>query len=169
MPRLTTNQRATLADWWNLAYDAGFGGFTTTDLISAASDIVRQAGISLSFQTSQDLAVLYGYARRMSNAADVVQSALDTATITADMKSIPPWARDEQILNTTPIHHVIFEFTYIDQAGVLTTDFRTSVFEMTFPGTIGDLKDAVTEDAQAMADKYGVQFQSINLLQIQMV
>jgi hypothetical protein len=37
---------------------------------------------------------------------------------------------------------------------------------MTFPDTIGELKDAVNEDAQAMADKYGVQLQSVDLLQI---
>lgn len=158
MPRLTSTQAATLADWWPLVQHAGFGGFTTTDLTVAARSIATEAGVTLSFETNTALATLYGYARRMSNAADMVQSALDSDTIIADHIAVPPWARDETVMNTAPIWHVSFQFTYLDQQGIQQTDYRTSVFEMTLPDTIGDLKDAITEDAQAMADKYRFTF-----------
>jgi hypothetical protein len=61
---------------------------------------------------------------------------------------------------------VSYQMTFIDQAGNLVTDYKTSVFEMTLPGTIGELKDAISEDAQALADKYGVELVSADLHQI---
>jgi hypothetical protein len=166
MARLNETQRAVLADWWTLAYDAGFGGYSTTDLLGAAKSIADASGVSLSFAENTALATLYGYARRMSNAADTVQSALDADTIGPDHIAVPPWARDEAVMNTVPIHHVTFAFTFTDQSGATVTEFRTSVFEMTFPDTMGELRDAVNEDAQAMADKYRVEFVSADLLQI---
>ena len=166
MPRLSDTQRSVLADWWTLAYDAGFGSYTATDLNNAAKQIAADAGVTLSFAEYTALSVLYGYANRMSHAADELQSALDDAIIGPEHMATPPWARDESVMNSVPIRHVIFEFTYTDQSGVTQTDYRTSVFEMTFPDTVGDLKDAITEDAQAMADKYKVTFESVNLLQI---
>lgn len=166
MPRLTDSQRATLASAWDLVQHAGFGGFTATALNEAAANIAAEAGIRLSFQYYADLGTLYGYARRMSNAADAAQSALDSDIIGPDHMAAPPWARDEQVMNDTPKWHVVFDFTYADSAGELYTEKRTSIFDMTFPRTIGDLKDAITEDAQAMAQKYQVVFEAADLLMI---
>lgn len=156
MTRLDDTQRAALANWWTLAEAAAFGGFTTTDTITAASDLAGQAGRSLAFAESAAIATLYGYARRMANAAGVLQAADALSVITADMMATPPWARDEQVMNTTPIWHATFQFTFLDQAGQIQTDFRTSVFEMTLPETVGELAAAIQDDAQQMADKYGV-------------
>ena len=163
MTRLDDTQRAALANWWTLAEAAAFSGFTSTDTTSAASDLANQAGRSLAFAESAAISTLYGYARRMANAAGVLQAAPDTSVIDANMIAVPPWARDEQVMNTTPIWHATFEFTYLDQAGNLTTDFRTSVFEMTLPETVGELAAAIQDDAQQMADKYGVTLVSATL------
>lgn len=166
MPRLTQPQATALGNWWDIISSAAYGGLLATDVIAAAADIARQEGGSLSFTESQAIAVLYGYAKRMSNAADALQSASDDDPVGADVIGIPPWARDEQESNAIPIWHTTFEYTYIDADGVQQTDYRTSIFKVTFPGTVGELKDAVDEDAQAMADKYGHEFVSANVTQI---
>jgi hypothetical protein len=158
MARLTDVQRSVLADWWTLAQSAAGGGYTATDTISVAAGIARQYGVSFSFQESSALATLYGYASRMETAAGVFRGADMTDLIEGSMVGVPPWARDQQVMNTAPVWHAVFEFTYIDQNGDMQTDFRTSVFEMTLPDMVGELADDITADAQAMADKYGFQF-----------
>jgi hypothetical protein len=166
VPRLDDTQRAALANWWDLAQYAANHDYTSTDLISAASDIARQAGQSISAEENRAIAVLYGYARRIFNSAGELEGAPGDAVIGPEMMAIPPWARDEQVMATTPVWHVTFEFAYVDQAGNPQADHRTSVQEMTLPDTVGELADLVDADAQAMADKYGVQFVSATMIQI---
>lgn len=166
MARLTDVQSAALANWWDLAQHAANNGFTSTDLITAASDIAQQAGRSLTFEESSAIASLYGFARRMFNGSEALQSASADTSITPDVMAIPPWARDEQVQNTVPIWHTTFEFTFIDQAGNQVTEFKTSVFDMTFPDTIGELTDNVQSDAEAMAAKYGVSLIGTSLISL---
>lgn len=166
MARLSDVQRQVLGTWWTLALDAANRGLTSTDLTAAAADISRQAGLSLAFGESQALAVLYGYANRIAHARDELGRAAPESVITPDMIGVPPWARDEQVMLTTPIWHVTFTFTYLDQAGNIQTDYRTSIFEMTMPETAGELQDAITADAQALADKYNVTFQDASVHEI---
>lgn len=166
MPRLTDNVRSALADWWSLAIDAGFGGFRTTELIEAASDLANQAGRSLSFGESSALATLFGYARRMSNAAEAVQGAPDETYISPEHVAIPPWAREERQMNTNPIWHVTYLFTS-ERNGVISSEYKTSVFQgVQLPQTVGELKDALAEDADALASKYGVNLLNVDLHQI---
>jgi len=166
MPRLTATVAAALADWWPLALDAGFKGYQAGDLQSAARDIAAASGETLPFQTYTALATLYGYARRMYNASQAVSNADDTTYIASEHIATPPWARDIPAQNANPIWHVTYQFTYMDQDGFSQTEFKTSIFEQNFPQTIGELKDAISEDAQALADKYGVKLQAVDLHQI---
>lgn len=166
MPRLTATVASALADWWPLALDAGFKGFNAGDLQAAARDIAAANGITLPFQTYTSLATLYGYARRMFNASQAVRNADEADYIATDHIATPPWARDEPTQNANPIWHVTYQFTYLDENGFSQTEFKTSIFEQNFPQTIGELKDAVSEDAQALADKYGVRLQAVDLHQI---
>jgi hypothetical protein len=168
MPRLTSTVSAALADWWTLALDAGFKGYSSTDLQSAARDIAEQNDITLPFQTYTALSTLFGYARRMSNASDAVRAADEEDYIQAQHIAVPPWARDEQAQNTQPIWHVTYQFTYLDENGFAQTEYKTSVFDGPgqMPATIGELKDAVNEDAQALAEKYGVTLLVVDLHQI---
>lgn len=166
MPRLTANVRSALADWWDLAAQAGYGDYTTTDVIQAAADLAEQFGRRLSFGESSAIATLYGYARRMSNASGEVQDAEDEHYIESKHIAVPPWARDEREMNTNPMWHVSYQFRYIDNAGVEHNDYKTSVFETQLPDTIGALKDALGEDAEALASKYGVTLVGVDLHQI---
>lgn len=166
MPRLNTTQAAALAAWWPLVQTAASGGYTSTDVIAAAADLARQAGGALSFAEGSAISTLYGYARRMANAAAAVQAATPETVISGEHVAVPPWARDEVAMATAPIWHVTYTFTYLDQAGNQQADFRTSVFEMTLPTTAGELAGAIAQDAQALADKYGVTLLDAQLHQI---
>ena len=166
MPRLTAHVAGLLGDWWTLALDAGFSGYTTTDLQAAAKDIADRNNLTLAFRDYTGLSVLYGYARRMFNASQTVRNADDADYIQSQHIAIPPWARDETAQNANPIWHVTYEFTTLDENGFESTEYKTSVFEQSLPSTVGDLKDAVNEDAQALADKYGRQLLSVGLHQI---
>ena len=88
MARLTDAVQSALAQWWPLAMHAGYSGYTSTDTVSAASDLANQYGQSISFSEGSSIATLFGYARRMSNAADNVQSASEPAV--ASLSRYPP-------------------------------------------------------------------------------
>lgn len=166
MARLDDPLSAALANWWTLLAHEATLGTTVTDVQIIARATAAQAGQSLSFQENQAIATLYGYARRIENASTSLQAATSDTVITPDLMAIPPWARDQQVQNTVPIWHSTFGFTYIDQAGNQVTDFKTSVFDMTFPDTVGELTGDVQADAEAMAAKYNVQLVSVNLISL---
>lgn len=169
MARLADNVRSALGSWWTLAQSAGYGGYTATDTISAAADLAGQYGQTLTFGDSSGIAVLFGYARRMSNAADVVQAAAESDYISPSMIATPPWARSDQEMATLPIWHVHFDLTSVSEGGVQGTERKVSVFRMTLPPTLGDLYAAVDADAEAMAAKYNTEFVSAQVMEIHSV
>jgi hypothetical protein len=167
MPRLTANVASALADWWTLALDAGFKGYRSTDLVSAARDIAEQNGRTLSFSEGTALASLFGYARRMYNAGQEVQNAGEDDYIESKHIATPPWARDVNAQNANPIWHVTYELSTMDEEGNVSTSFKTSVFEgPNMPDTIGELNDAIEEDAHALSSKYEVAYVDHNVTQI---
>ena len=85
------------------------------------------------------------------------------------MIGTPPWARDQQVMNTAPIWHATFEMTFTDQEGNTRTEFRTSVFEMTLPETVGELTADILDDAEAMATKYDFTLLSVSPHSLQAV
>jgi hypothetical protein len=166
VPRLSDTQRQVLGQWWTLAMSGAYGGFLTTDVIAAAADLARQAGGSLSFTDAGALSTLYGYARRMSNASDALANAAGTDVIDPSVIGVPPWAREQQAMNTTPIWHVSYDFTSVGADGSMTTDVRTSVFDMALPQTIGALQAAIESDAESLANKYNVSLVQASLKEI---
>jgi hypothetical protein len=161
MARLTDTQISALGNFWSdIAYVAAHGG-TVTDAVSVAAYHAGLFGETLSFEDSQAVAVLAGYAVRMENAASVFRGADLADPITADMIGTPPWARDQQVMNTSPIWHATFEMEFQDENGDIQTEFRTSVFEMTLPETVGELTADILDDAEAMAAKYEVTLLSV--------
>lgn len=154
MARLSTELSRALGYWWNLITDFANNGFSVTETISAANDIARESGTSLSFQDNQSISTLFGYARGIVNAGDTFQAASPELGITADMIALAPYARDEAEMATFPTYHVKFEYTYLDASGVQQTGYKTSVFEDTLPSTVGQLTADVLDDAEAMAAKY---------------
>lgn len=166
MPRLSDTVRSALADWWQLAVSEAFAGTTATDTIVLANAMAKLAGRTLSFAESSAISSLYGYGRRMFNASAAVIAAADRDYISPEHVATPPWAREEHEQNTYPIWHVTYQFTYIDATGVQHTEHKTSIFEVNFPQTIGELRDAIDADAQALASKYRVSLVGTELHQI---
>jgi hypothetical protein len=166
MARLSTALSRALGYWWNLITDFANNGFTVTETISAANDIARASGSSLSFQDNQSISTLFGYARGIVNAGSTFQAAGAELGITADMIALAPYARDEAEMATFPTYHVKFEYTYLDANGNEQTGIKTSVFEDTLPSTVGELTADVLDDAEAMAAKYNHTLISAKPLQI---
>jgi len=167
--RLTEAQTKALGNFWaDLAYVASHGG-TVTDAVGVASFHAGLFGETLSFADAQAVAVLAGYAARLENAAAEFRGAGLSDSIEASMIGTPPWARDQQVMNTAPIWHATFEMTFTDQEGNTRTEFRTSVFEMTLPETVGELTADILDDAEAMATKYDFTLLSVSPHSLQAV
>lgn len=133
------------------------------EAMAYASDAV---GHRLSFSETSAATVLYGYAARMRNAGEAARAASDETWIDTQHVAVPPWAREEQVMNTSPIHHVTYLMT-TENNGVITTDYKTSVFDnRDLPSTIGALKDELAADAEVLASKYRVNLLSVELHQI---
>jgi len=163
MSLLPDTVRQALGRWWGLVSSAAGTGFTTTDTVSAAASIAREAGQPITFTESAAIATLYGYARRIFNAGVVVQAGSDTSLISPDMVATPPWARDIAEQQSYPLYHIVYAFTSADTAGNRTTEFKTSAIPLVLPGTLGELLDSVTSAAQALAAKYNRDLVGVSL------
>ena len=167
MAILNEPQRQVLGGWvWPYLTAGAAEGMSASQVQQGIAGIAEENDINLTFQDFTAIATLYGYARRMENAAQAFQSADINAVLTPDLTGVPPWARDQQERNVSPIYHGVFEFTFIDQAGNQVTEMRTSVFDVTIPGTIGGIIDDMQADAEAMAAKYEVQLVGISPVQL---
>jgi hypothetical protein len=167
MPRLADNVKSALADYWNLAVEQAGNRTGSASFISIAASLAREAGGSISFNTAKALPVLYGYASRIRNAGETVRSAPDETYIGPEHVAVPPWAREERSQLANPIWHVTYLFTSANSAGIVSQEYKTSVFQGGgFPQTVGDLKAAIQEDAQALADKYQVNLLNVDLHQV---
>jgi hypothetical protein len=167
MPRLAANVRSALADYWNLAVEQAGNRTGSASFISIAASLAREAGGTISFNTAKALPVLYGYASRVRNAGESIRNASDETFIGPEHVAVPPWAREETAQLAAPIWHVTYLFTAANSAGIVSQEYKTSIFEHTgFPQTVGQLKDAIQADAQALADKYGVNLINVDLHQV---
>lgn len=166
MARLTDSLRSALGYWWNLITDAVQQGFTTAETTQVANQVAQEFGSSLSFDENRAIATLYGYAKRMDNAAAAFQNAPADLYITPDLIATPPYARDEQEQATYPQYHVKFYYEYIDQAGNQLVDIKTSVIPFAVGPTVGDVFSDILSDAEAFAAKYGHQLVSATPFQI---
>lgn len=166
MALLSESQRTALGYWWNLITDAVSQGFSLTDTTQLANQVASDFGASLSFQENAAISTLYGYAKRMDNAAISFQQAQPGDAITSEMVALAPYARDEAERNSYPLYHVKFYYTYIDASGNEQTAIRTSVQPMQLGSDVQSVLDEIQTDAEAFALKYGHQLVSATAFQI---
>lgn len=169
MARLTDTLRAALGYWWDLVAGAAQQGFTAAETVQLANGIAKDLGGSLSFQENTAISQLYGYARRIENAGNSFTSASPDKFIDSSMIADAPWARVESEQNAYPIYNVKFTYTYLDSAGNEISTTKTSVFKNGLPATVGELTQAVLDDAESLALKYGHTLLSATPFQIQAV
>ena len=167
MAILNEPQRQVLGGWvWPFLTAAAGEGMTASAVQQGIAGLAEENDINLTFQDYTAIATLYGYARRMENAAQEFRAADINAALTPDLVGVPPWARDITEQNASGKWHGIFEFTFIDQAGNQVTEMRTSIWDVTRPSTVGGIIDDMQADAEAMAAKYEVQLVGISPVQL---
>ena len=154
MALLNVVQRQALGYWWNLITDALLQGNTVTQIMETANMIAHDQGRSLSFAENGAISMLAGYAKRMDNSAIAFQQADASMGITPDMIATAPYARDETERLASPVYHVKFYYTYIDQSGIQRTDIKTSAHSMRLGATVGEVTASVLDDAEAFSAKY---------------
>lgn len=137
---------AAYARWWTTALYAADHGFTSTDLVAAAADIATQEGQPLTFSEGTGIAQLYGYARNIATAADVLSAADDSSPITGNMISEAPFAATVQVQNTIPVWYAQTEVTYIDPEGNQVTGWRTWIKTQVLPQSVGALRNRIADD-----------------------
>lgn len=149
--QLPTQAAGVYQDWWgfiNYAVTHTVPGtdqlYTATDVIQAARDIAAAEGTTLAFADYTGLAQLYGIARGIERAADVLTAAADTDPLAADHVSTPPWARDANLMATAPKWQMRAEITYRAPDGTVVTSWGTGVFNNVLPTTVGALRDEAT-------------------------
>ena len=76
-----------------------------------------------------------------------------------------PWSRSLAEQNALPTYHVRFLHTFSGPEGEQ-SEWRTSVITGQLPDTAGELHDLVSEDAENLADKYGVDHVGYSSVQI---
>jgi len=166
MALLSQSQRTALGYWWDLIVGAVQQGFSATDTTQLANQVAHDLGGSLSFSENRDIATLYGYARRIENSGEALQSGSPEQGITASMIAVAPFARDDQARAAYPLYNVKFTYEYLDQAGNRITTTKTDAIPLQLPGTLGELTQQVLDDAEAMANKYGHTLLSATPIQI---
>lgn len=135
-------------DWWALATtaaatkdQAGGYAYQVTDLQSAVSQIAAAEGISVGLTERAGISSLFGLARSMERAADVLTAAPDTAALTDAHVSEPPWSRPLAVQTAAPMWQLRAEITYRAPDGSVITTWGTGVFHNVLPTTVGALRD----------------------------
>lgn len=166
MALLSDTTRGMLAYWWGLASDGAAGKQPVTVITSAAATLARDLGEPLTFRQAQGMAELAGYAIRMENASETLLAADQADALHSGMVAAAPWGRDLQEQSTSPTWQIKFTMTFLDQEGKQQTEVKTSMFYDSLPGTVGELTDAINQDAQGLADKYEIELLSVQPYQI---
>jgi hypothetical protein len=150
-PELQDTYRA----WWQLAQQAATaldpdGGYAyrSTDMISAAAQIMTDTGQSLSMGTSRQLMQLFSIARGNANASDQLSNAEATAQITGSMVGNWPTAAPLSVQDIQPEYMAKGQFTYVNALGEQQTGWITLTGITQLPPTAGNLALRLTGAAQ---------------------
>lgn len=157
----------------SLAYYGAIQGATqrgedTAGIWQAVRDVQASFGADVGLPGFQDV-------NRMRNAAGLENRAIDNLSRTpgnialdSQFISTAPWSRPQGEQNSLGIWQARIEHqTMVD--GRLQTDWRTVQFTGGLPATVQDLRDAIDQDAQAMADQYGVEHVGVLSISLQAI
>lgn len=141
--------------WWGVIEESARYGMTTEDLWNNLRDAAEEAGLSGPGVTITGVNELRSLATRIQNSGRQLERiGLDTV-LTHEHIADAPWSRTDTERSAYGIYQVRYQHTTVTTEGPETT-WRTSIFRGQLPETLGELQSAVAEDAQALADKYGV-------------
>jgi hypothetical protein len=146
---LTPGQTKLLAYWGNIQ-SAVSQRASTADLWAAVRGAADAEGVSLAGISVTDMSGLRGLAAGQRNAMDNLQRTSPDQVITGTMIATDLSSRPLADQTLVPSWIVRFEHD-VTIDGELVTVWRSSVFDGSLPPTVGDLRDAVNADAEAMA------------------
>lgn len=164
MPDLTPAGRKALAYWGEIEF-AARERLTTADLWASLQDAAERLGLSSPGITVQGISNLRAFAGSIQRAEQRFERARDTENIAGHHIGDAPWARSLPEQNALNIFQVRYQHTFL-QDGEEQTEWRTSVFTGRMPGTVGELRAAISEDANELARKYGVEHVDFGAVQI---
>lgn len=155
--------------YWGVIERAVADRLTTADLWSDIRDAADELGLESPGVTVRGVNELRRLANTIQNSGRQFERATDETGLDARMMGEAPWSRPLAEQNALGIYQVRYQHTYVTAEGPQ-TEWRTSVFNAAdMPDTVGELRDAIGQDAQQLADKYGVshvEFGSVQILSV---
>lgn len=143
--------------YWANILNSAYAGDSTADMWTKIRNQQAEYGLDRPGASAPDVSVLRGFANRIVNGARAFAAAADTDTITDAMMAVAPYtANDLAGIATAPTYHVRYQNVIQAADGTITEVWNTSVFTAAdFPGTVGELKDAIDTHATEIAAQGG--------------
>jgi hypothetical protein len=163
----TEGQRKLLAYWGEIRSGVS-QRVSTAELWEIVRNAATREGVTLQGVGILDMSRMRSIAAGQRTALENLAQARPDQVITGAMIARDLSARDERLQSLAPSWLVRFEHDVIVN-GELQTVWRTSTFDNSLPLTIADLRAAVENDAEAMADDYDVSHAGIGQLEISAV
>jgi len=164
LPDLTPEARKALAYWPQIELAAA-ERMTTADLWSTIQDAAEELGLSSPGVTLRGVSQLRSIATQIQASGRRLETLADAADLTGQHIAEAPWSRSMAEQNALGIYQVRYQHTTLTADGP-ETNWRTSVFYGQLPGTVGELRDAIEEDAGQLANKYGVSHLDFSNVQV---
>lgn len=143
---LPPEMQDTYRSYWQFAQQAATakdqdGGYTytVTDLVTAVSQVARDAGQSLSFQAGSQLGSLFAIARANDRAASELLSAAPDSRIKTSMIGSWPTAAPASVQATQPEYMAKAQFTYTNALGEISTGWITMSGITHLPPSVSNL------------------------------
>jgi hypothetical protein len=159
------NRNPALAYWPQIEYAAA-NRMATADLWATLREAARELGLDspgVTLAQVNELRHLATGIQAGSRRLDRVDplSAITDARLIAEA----PWSRSAAERAALPMYQVRYQHTVNGPNGEETA-WRTSTFRGSLPRTLADLRGAIDEDAENLADKYGGEHLGVSGLQI---
>lgn len=164
MPDLSDDARRAMKFWGEIE-TAASERMTTADLWASLHDAAAELGLDSPGVTLRGVNELRSLATTIHASGRRFERAHDNVSLEGKYVAEAPWSRDLAQRDALGMYQVRFQHTTLGPDGP-TTDWRTSVFYGKLPGTVGELRAALAEDAEQMANKYGVSHADFSSVQI---
>lgn len=151
--------------YWGVVENAARNGLGTAEVWTAIREHASTLGRQTPGITAQDVSRLRGEAGGIIRAERTLGAARPDQSIGADMIAQPFFGRSLDVQNTLPIYQVRFQHE-LDVNGERQTLWRTVTFRGSRPPTVGQLADAVEQDAAELAESYGQTHLGIGSMQL---
>lgn len=158
--QLTPSAQVVYPDWWSFATYAaaakeadGTYSYRVTDLGASLTEIGALSGQTIGFTERAGIASLFGIARQIELAADVLTAADDEDNITSKMVSEAPYSRPLAVQNAAPQWKIVAEISYRAPDGSEVTTWGTGFFHNVLPSTAGAMRDEAFLQFQRMLAK----------------